>query len=189
MASGLPRARAQCRPGGRSLRPAGGQRAVACENTRPGSPASEGTSPDRVTGDWVDLSKVSIPEADEQQRLLVDLIEHMNRDRKPIPSVLVPTARRAGGSRMKGTIMTMGELRADSTQLGSPTPTTTPTRWTEPRRTKSTVLPVSTTPTATTVLPTATTSTTPTTRRARAPARLIHPRAPSCSRGRRGQPR
>ena len=35
--------------------------------------------------DWVDLSRVAIPQADEQQRLLVNLIEHMNLDRKPLP--------------------------------------------------------------------------------------------------------
>jgi hypothetical protein len=35
--------------------------------------------------DWVDLSKVAIPQADEQQRLLANLIETMNRHRKPLP--------------------------------------------------------------------------------------------------------
>jgi Bacterial Ig domain/3-keto-disaccharide hydrolase len=35
--------------------------------------------------DWIDLDKVAIPQADEQQRLLVTLIETMNRDRKPLP--------------------------------------------------------------------------------------------------------
>jgi hypothetical protein len=35
--------------------------------------------------DWVDLSKVAIPQADEQQRLLANLIQYMNADRKPIP--------------------------------------------------------------------------------------------------------
>ena len=35
--------------------------------------------------DWVDLDKVAIPQADEQQRLLANLIEQMNRDRKPLP--------------------------------------------------------------------------------------------------------
>src|SRR5690348_2443180 len=39
-----------------------------------------GSSPD-----WVDLNKVAIPQADEQQRLLVNLIEHLNLDRKPLP--------------------------------------------------------------------------------------------------------
>ena len=39
-----------------------------------------------VQPDWVDLSKVAIPQADEQQRLLKNLIEEVNLDRKPLPS-------------------------------------------------------------------------------------------------------
>jgi uncharacterized protein DUF4082/Big-like domain-containing protein/purple acid phosphatase-like protein len=35
--------------------------------------------------DWVDLSRVAVPQADEQQRLLVNLIETLNADRKPLP--------------------------------------------------------------------------------------------------------
>jgi len=35
--------------------------------------------------DWIDLNKVAIPQADEQQRLLANLILHMNFDRKPLP--------------------------------------------------------------------------------------------------------
>lgn len=35
--------------------------------------------------DWVNLSKAAIPQADEQQRLLANLIQVMNRDRKPLP--------------------------------------------------------------------------------------------------------
>jgi hypothetical protein len=35
--------------------------------------------------DWVDLTKVAIPQADEQQRLLANLILFMNADRKPLP--------------------------------------------------------------------------------------------------------
>ena len=35
--------------------------------------------------DWVNLSKVAIPQADEQQRLLANLILEMNFDRKPLP--------------------------------------------------------------------------------------------------------
>ena len=35
--------------------------------------------------DWVDLNKVAIPQADEQQRLLANLILQMNTDRKPLP--------------------------------------------------------------------------------------------------------
>ena len=35
--------------------------------------------------DWVDLSKVAIPQADEQQRLLANLILQMNDAKKPLP--------------------------------------------------------------------------------------------------------
>lgn len=35
--------------------------------------------------DWVNLDKVAIPQADEQQRLLVNLIVQMNRHKKPLP--------------------------------------------------------------------------------------------------------
>jgi hypothetical protein len=35
--------------------------------------------------DWVNLDKVQIPQADEQQRLLVNLIEQMNLNHKPLP--------------------------------------------------------------------------------------------------------
>jgi hypothetical protein len=38
-----------------------------------------------IQPDWVDLGKVAIPQADEQQRLLVNLILHMNSDKKPLP--------------------------------------------------------------------------------------------------------
>ncbi|MDI1231727.1 MAG: DUF4082 domain-containing protein [Methylobacter sp.] len=35
--------------------------------------------------DWVDFDKIAIPQADEQQRLLANLILEMNRDKKPLP--------------------------------------------------------------------------------------------------------
>ncbi len=71
-------------------------------NTRQGNPAwagqeRDGNTPIRpddlffgakagdVQPDWIDLNKVAIPQADEQQRLLANLILHMNRDRKPLP--------------------------------------------------------------------------------------------------------
>ena len=38
-----------------------------------------------VQPDWVDFTTVIIPQADEQQRLLVNLIEHVNNERKPLP--------------------------------------------------------------------------------------------------------
>ena len=67
--------------------------------TRQGNPAWAGQERDGVTPDplgrpllrrqrapdWVDLSKVAIPQADEQQRLLANLIGHVNADKKPLP--------------------------------------------------------------------------------------------------------
>jgi hypothetical protein len=35
--------------------------------------------------DWLDTSKIAIPQADEQQRLLVNLVTSIERDRKPVP--------------------------------------------------------------------------------------------------------
>jgi len=35
--------------------------------------------------DWIDLNKVAVPQADEQQRLLANLIASMTLDRKPLP--------------------------------------------------------------------------------------------------------
>ena len=37
------------------------------------------------SADWVDLTKVAVPQADEQQRLLTNLIQEVNRDKKPLP--------------------------------------------------------------------------------------------------------
>jgi hypothetical protein len=71
--------------------------------TRQGNPAWSGQRRDGQSGpvrsdnlyfgtasfdpqpDWVDLSKVSIPQADEQQRLLANLVLKMNLHRKPLP--------------------------------------------------------------------------------------------------------
>jgi len=70
--------------------------------TRQGNPAwsgqeRDGTAPIRPNDlffgakagdfqpDWVDLSKVAIPQADEQQRLFANLILLLNRNRKPLP--------------------------------------------------------------------------------------------------------
>jgi hypothetical protein len=35
--------------------------------------------------DWLDTQRIGIPQADEQQRLLANLIVELNRDRKPLP--------------------------------------------------------------------------------------------------------
>jgi hypothetical protein len=93
----------------RSVGSAGGQAAAftydlarSIVQTRQGNPAwagqeRDGTSPIRSDDlffgnasfdpqpDWIDLSKVAIPQADEQQRLLANLILTMNADRKPLP--------------------------------------------------------------------------------------------------------
>jgi len=66
--------------------------------TRQGNPAWAGTDrdgslpirPDDMffggkQPDWVDLTKVAIPQADEQQRLFAKLIEQMNAARRPLP--------------------------------------------------------------------------------------------------------
>lgn len=70
--------------------------------TRQGNPAwagqeRDGTAPIRsddlffgnaagdAQPDWVDLNKVAIPQADEQQRLLANIISTVNDDRKPLP--------------------------------------------------------------------------------------------------------
>ncbi len=66
--------------------------------TRQGNPAWAGQNRDGLTpnrsndlffggssADWVNLAKVQIPQADEQQRLLANLVTVMNRDRLPLP--------------------------------------------------------------------------------------------------------
>ncbi len=40
---------------------------------------------DTPAGTWVDMGKIAIPQADEQQRLLANLIGEMNADRMPLP--------------------------------------------------------------------------------------------------------
>ncbi len=64
--------------------------------TRQGNPAWAGQERDGQTPpiirsddmfypDWIDFSKIQIPQADEQQRLLANLIEQVNRDQMPLP--------------------------------------------------------------------------------------------------------
>ncbi len=38
-----------------------------------------------VQPDWVDMSKIDVPQADEQQRLLANMITEMHRDKAPLP--------------------------------------------------------------------------------------------------------
>ena len=44
-----------------------------------------GNAPLDPQPDYVDFNKITIPQADEQQRLLANLIQFMNRDKKPLP--------------------------------------------------------------------------------------------------------
>ncbi|MEQ1638863.1 MAG: N,N-dimethylformamidase beta subunit family domain-containing protein, partial [Methylococcales bacterium] len=44
-----------------------------------------GDGPNDSQPDWIDFSKISIPQGDEQQRLLANLILEMNEDKKPLP--------------------------------------------------------------------------------------------------------
>ena len=70
--------------------------------TRQGNPAWAGQERDGVSGirpddlfygaragdvqpDWIDTNKIAIPQADEQQRLLLNLITSMERDKLPLP--------------------------------------------------------------------------------------------------------
>lgn len=93
----------------RSVGSSGGQAAAftydlarSIVTTRQGNPAWAGQERDGVTPrrsddlffgdassdpqpDWIDLDKVAIPQADEQQRLLANLILTMAADRKPLP--------------------------------------------------------------------------------------------------------
>ncbi len=71
--------------------------------TRQGNPAWAGQkrdgqidpirSDDMFYPDWVDFNKIAIPQADEQQRLLANIILQSNLHRKPLPEVLVFTKR------------------------------------------------------------------------------------------------
>ncbi len=111
----------------RSVGPNGGQAAAFTYDlarsivyTRQGNPAWSGDERDSDAGggeliraddlfygakagdvqpDWVNLDKVAIPQADEQQHLLANLIGQINQDRKPAAAVLVPAARQEGGGR------------------------------------------------------------------------------------------
>jgi hypothetical protein len=93
----------------RSVGSAGGQAAAFTYDlarsvvyTRQGNPAWAGQERDTAIGggqlirsddlffggaepDWIDLDKVSIPQADEQQRLLANLVTQMSTDRMPLP--------------------------------------------------------------------------------------------------------
>lgn len=49
-----------------------------------------------IQPDWINLNKVAIPQADEQQRLLANMILEMNKDKKPLPRFwYLPSNRKA----------------------------------------------------------------------------------------------
>ncbi|MCF2529769.1 DUF4082 domain-containing protein [Yinghuangia soli] len=62
--------------------------------TRQGNPAVANQEHDSLTGlrstdmfarDWTDLNRVEVPQADEQQRLLANIIEKANTEKAPVP--------------------------------------------------------------------------------------------------------
>ncbi len=92
----------------RNVGPNGGQAAAFTYDlarsvvlTRQGNPAWAGQERDGGLGDgivrtsdmyfggsqadWVNLDKIAIPQADEQQRLLANIVQHVNRDAFPLP--------------------------------------------------------------------------------------------------------
>ena len=101
--------RAERRPGGGlHLRPrplgrlhAPGQPGLGGpEARRPGAARSAPTTcSSDGPPDWVDLNKVAIPQADEQQRLLANLIRQMNARPQAAAALLVLPARREGRRR------------------------------------------------------------------------------------------
>ena len=56
-----------------------------------------GAKPGDVQPDWIDFSKVAIPQADEQQRLLANLIGLVNLDTQAAAALLVLPERQEGG--------------------------------------------------------------------------------------------
>jgi hypothetical protein len=64
---------------------AGDERDFALDSLTRSDDLFFGAKPGDVQPDWVDLSKVAIPQADEQQRLLANLVTQMSADRMPLP--------------------------------------------------------------------------------------------------------
>ena len=72
---------------------------------------------------WINLNKVAIPQADEQQRLLANLMIQMNFNKKPLPrfwyfprnlpAVVVMTGDDHGGSRLKFISQFVSEIRTE----------------------------------------------------------------------------
>ena len=65
-----------------------GQNRDVTDSGDPGIRANDmfyGAKAGDVQPDWINLDKVQIPQADEQQRLLANMIGQMNLDKKPLP--------------------------------------------------------------------------------------------------------
>jgi hypothetical protein len=64
---------------------AGDERDFELDNLTRSNDLFFGDDPDDPQADWVNLNKVAIPQADEMQRLLANLVTQMSSDRVPIP--------------------------------------------------------------------------------------------------------
>jgi hypothetical protein len=65
--------------------PAIRRRRTSPEEPRRTSDWFRGSTEDAAGRDWLDRTRIGIPQADEQQRLLVNLIHHVNREGIPLP--------------------------------------------------------------------------------------------------------
>ena len=67
-----------------------------------------------VQPDWVDMSKIDVPQADEQQRLLANLITRDEPRQGPAAALLVPAARREGRASSRPATTTRAAARRPS---------------------------------------------------------------------------
>jgi hypothetical protein len=78
----------------RATRPGSAKSAMA--SRRSGRTTCSTVPRPAIQPNWIDLAKVHVPQADEQQRFLANLITHMTLDRKPLPRFwYLPHAHRA----------------------------------------------------------------------------------------------
>ena len=69
----------------REIRPGRARSATARRTASGPNDLFYGAKAGDVQPDWVDMCKVDVPQADEQQRLLANLVTRMNLDRSPLP--------------------------------------------------------------------------------------------------------
>ena len=86
-----------CRPA-RATRPGPARSATASSGLR-SSDLFYGQAADDPQPDWVNLDKVAIPQADEQQRLLANVLTTMAQDQLPLPRLWYLPARAEGCGR------------------------------------------------------------------------------------------